>query len=415
VTRKTAGKALDVQAIRADFPILKTLVHGKPLVYLDNAATAQKPSAVIETLVAYYQQMNANVHRGIHALAEAATAAYEGAREKVAAFIGAPSTRGVVFTRGATEAINLVRYAWGRANVRAGDEIVITIMEHHSNLVPWQQLAQEMGATLRYAEIDDEGFLPLDKFERLLSERTKLVAVTHASNVLGTVTPARAIADMAHAVGAKFLLDGAQSVPHLPINVAELGCDFLAFSGHKMVGPTGIGILWADEHILDSMPPFQAGGEMIRKVTIEGTDWNDLPYKFEAGTPNIAGAIGLGAAVDYLQRVGMEAIREHEVALLGHALNAIRETGAVVYGPERAADRSGVVAFNYGDIHPHDIAQVLDAEGIAIRAGHHCCMPLMKRLGVAATARESIYLYNTTEEIDALCAALPKAAALFSR
>jgi len=415
VTRKTGSTGYDVQAVRADFPILKTLVHGKPLVYLDNAATTQKPSAVIETLVNYYQQMNANVHRGIHALAEAATAAYEGARDKVAAFIGAPGTRGVIFTRGATEAINLVRYAWGRANIRAGDEILITIMEHHSNLVPWQQLAQETGATLRYADIDDEGFLPLDNLERLLTERTKLVAVTHASNVLGTITPARAIADMAHAVGARFLLDGAQSVPHLPINVKELGCDFLAFSGHKMLGPTGIGILWADEQILDSMPPFQAGGEMIRKVTIEGTDWNDLPYKFEAGTPNIAGAIGLGAAVDYLQGVGVKAIREHEVGLLDHALQAIRATGAVIYGPGRAADRSGVVAFNYGDIHPHDIAQVLDAEGIAIRAGHHCCMPLMKRLGVAATARASIYLYNTIEEIDALCAALPRAARIFAR
>jgi cysteine desulfurase/selenocysteine lyase len=412
MTRKTA---LDVEAIRRDFPILGTIVHGKPLIYLDNAATSQKPSAVIEALVRYYQEQNANVHRGIHALAEAATAAYEGAREKVAAFIGAPSTRGVVFTRSATEAINLVRYSWGRANVQAGDEILITIMEHHSNLVPWQQLAQETGATLRYADIDENGFLPLDRFERMLSQRTKLVAFTHASNVLGTITPARAIADMAHRAGARVLLDGAQSVPHLRINVRELGCDFFAFSGHKMLGPTGIGALWADEGILDSMPPFNAGGEMIRKVTIEGADWNDLPYKFEAGTPNIAGAVGLGAAIDYLETVGMENIREHEIALAGYAMQAIKATGAVIYGPQQPRDRTGAIAFNYGDIHPHDIAQVLDAEGIAIRAGHHCCMPLMKRLGVTATARASLYFYNTSEEIDALCSALPKAARMFSR
>jgi len=412
MTRKTA---LDVEAIRRDFPILGAIVHGKPLIYLDNAATSQKPSAVIEALVRYYQEQNANVHRGIHALAEAATAAYEGAREKVAAFIGAPSARGVVFTRSATEAINLVRYSWGRANVQAGDEILITIMEHHSNLVPWQQLAQEIGATLRYADIDENGFLPLDRFERMLSQRTKLVAFTHASNVLGTITPARAIADMAHRAGARVLLDGAQSVPHLRINVRELGCDFFAFSGHKMLGPTGIGVLWADEGILDSMPPFNAGGEMIRKVTIEGADWNDLPYKFEAGTPNIAGAIGLGAAIDYLETVGMENIREHEIALAGYAMQAIKATGAVIYGPQQPRDRTGAIAFNYGDIHPHDIAQVLDAEGIAIRAGHHCCMPLMKRLGVTATARASLYFYNTSEEIDALCAALPKAARMFSR
>lgn len=408
-------QALDVEAIRKDFPILSRKVHGKALIYLDNAATSQKPYAVIKALSDYYSQYNANVHRGIHALAEQATAAYEEARRKVAAFIGADDAHCVVFTRSATEAINLVRYSWGRANVKAGDEVVLTVMEHHSNLVPWQQLAQETGAVLKFVDIDEEGYLRLDQLRDFLSPRTKIVAVTHVSNVLGTINPVREIVDMAHRAGALVLLDGAQSVPHMPVDVKELGCDFLAFSGHKMVGPTGIGALWVRREILEKMPPFNAGGEMIRYVKLEGSDWNDLPWKFEAGTPNIADAIGLGAAVDYLQGIGIEAIRAHEMVLTSYALESMSGCGGMVYGPKDVKHRGGVIAFTCGDVHPHDIAQVLDAEGIAIRAGHHCAMPLMKRLGVVATARISLYFYNTRREIDAVKAALPKALAMFRR
>jgi cysteine desulfurase/selenocysteine lyase len=408
-------QAIPVETIRRDFPILARKVHGKDLIYLDNAATSQKPYPVIRALSDYYSGYNANVHRGIHALAEAATAAFEQARRKVAAFIGADDPACVIFTRGATEAINLVRYSWGRANVKAGDEILLTVMEHHSNLVPWQQLAQETGAALKFVDIDDEGCLRMDQYEDLLSERTKLVAVTQASNVLGTINPVREMAEMAHRAGAAFLCDGAQSVPHMPVSVKELGCDILAFSGHKMLGPTGTGAVWIRREILEGMPPFHAGGEMIRHVRLESADWNDLPWRFEAGTPNIAGAIGLGAAVDYLRGIGMEAVRAHEVELTSYALQQMGGCGGTIYGPADVSRRGGVISFTCADVHPHDIAQVLDAEGIAIRAGHHCAMPLMKRLGVVATARVSLYLYNTRAEIDAVKAALPRALAMFRR
>jgi cysteine desulfurase/selenocysteine lyase len=389
-------------------------VDGKPLVYLDSAATSQKPRVVLEALQRYYEEYNANVHRGLYRIAEQATLAYEEARAKVAAFVGGRPEE-LVFTRGTTEAINLVAYAWGDAYVRPGDEILVTEMEHHSNLVPWQLLAQRRGARLRVLRVrPEDGTLDLDSLDQLLTERTRMVAVTHQSNVVGTINPVRHIADRAHAVGAVVLVDGAQSVPHMPVRVDELGCDFLAFSGHKMCGPTGIGALWGRRELLDSMPPFHGGGEMIERVDLERSTYKDPPHRFEAGTPNIADAIALGVAVDFLRSVGMEAVREHEKALVRYALAQLAEVAGVrVYGPTDPERRGGAVAFTLEGVHPHDVAQVLDGEGVCVRAGHHCAQPLHRALGVAATARASVYLYNTPEDVDALVRGLERVRSFF--
>ena len=405
----------DVRKIRADFPILKRQVHGKPLVYLDSAATSQKPKAVIEALVRYYSQTNANIHRGIHALSEEGTALYEGARSAVCRFIGAPKPACVIFTRNATEAINLVSHAWGRRHLRAGDEILLTEMEHHSNLVPWQVLSQAQGAKLKFIPVTGSGTLALEELPRLLSERTKLVSLTLMSNVLGTINPVQEVIQAAHAKGISVFVDGAQGVPHLPVNVLDLNCDFLAFSSHKMLGPTGVGVLYAKEAILEGMDPFLSGGDMIRDVWLDHSIWNDLPWNFEAGTPNIADVIGLGAAVDYLEKIGMDEIRAHEEALTRATLGLLREIeGITLYGPEDPAIRGAAISFNVAGVHPHDLGQLLDDEGIAIRAGHHCCKPLMRKLGVAATARASFYLYNSEEEARQLVQALKKAKEVFN-
>jgi len=402
---------VELEEIRDDFPVLNQHVHGQHLVYLDNAATSQKPRQVIDAVTDYYRRYNANVHRGIHALAERATREYELARQKVARFINAQAPEQVIFTRGTTEGINLVAQSWGRANLKPGDEILLTWMEHHSNLVPWYQVAAATGAVIKRMELNPDGTLAVPA---AMSPRTKLVAVTHASNVLGTINPVRQLADAAHKAGALILVDGAQSVPHLAVDVQALDCDFFAFSGHKMLGPTGSGALYGKRHLLETMPPFLTGGEMIREVTATGFTCNDLPYKFEAGTPAIAEAIGLGAAVDYLHRIGMEKIRRHEIEITQYALDRLREfVEFVIYGPLDAEQRSGLVAFTFGDIHPHDLATFFDQHGIAIRAGHHCAMPLHKKLGLAATARASFYLYNTRDEIDAFIAALAAAKKFF--
>ena len=394
----------DVAAVRRDFPILNREVNGRPLVYLDNAATSQKPRSVIQALVDYYENYNANVHRGAHTLAVEATEAYEGARRRIAAFINAPSPESVIFVRNTTEAINLVAQTWAMATVRRGDRIVVTEMEHHSNLVPWQHVAQQTGAELRLMAIDADYQLDLSDLDELVGPSTRLVAMPHMSNVLGTIVPVREIVEAAHRVGALVLVDGAQSVPHMPVDVQELDCDFLAFSGHKMLGPTGIGVLYVRPEVLEQMEPFLRGGEMVLEVTYETATWNHLPMKFEAGTPNIADAIALGAAVDYLTSLGMENVRQHELELTRYALERFSELEEVItYGPADAARRGGVVSFYMSDVHPHDIGQVLDHSGIAIRAGHHCAMPLVRsRLHVPATARASFYLYNTEAEIDAL-------------
>jgi len=406
---------LDPLALRADFPILAREVRGKPLAYLDNAASTQKPQAVIETLSEFYRTHYANIHRGVHTLSEEATLAYEEARDKVAAFINAPDRSGVIFVRNATEAINLVAYTWGRASVGPGDRVVVTEMEHHSNLVPWQLLTQEVGAELTHVRVTDEGRLDLESLDHLLQGPVKLVAFTHVSNVLGTVNPAREIVARAHAAGARVLVDAAQSVPHLPMDVEALDCDFLAFSGHKMCGPTGVGVLYGRPELLEEMPPFLTGGGMIRRVTRTEATWNDLPWKFEAGTSAIAEAVGLGVAVDYLSAVGMEAVWAHERELTAYALECLAEMPEVrVIGPP-AGERSGVVAFTVEGIHPHDLAQVLDGEGVAIRAGHHCAQPLHARFGLEATARASFYLYNAREEVDRLVEGIKKAQDLFIR
>jgi cysteine desulfurase/selenocysteine lyase len=406
---------LDIAAIRADFPILDQEVHpGKRLVFLDSAASSQKPRQVIEAMRRYYEHDHANVHRGIHVLSERATAAYEGAREKVRAFINARSSREIIFTRNTTEGINLVAHTWGRANLRPGDVVVLSEMEHHSNIVPWQILAEQIGFRLRYIPITDEGLLDLDAYAALLrDEPVKLVSVMHVSNVLGTVNPVKEMIAQAHAAGALFLVDGAQSVPHLAVDVQALDVDFLAFSGHKMAGPTGIGVLYGKRALLEAMPPFLGGGEMIKKVTLEGSTWNDLPHKFEAGTPAIAQAVGLGAAVDYLSGLGMDNILAHEKLVVDYALDRLSEIpGLTLYGPG-PEHRNGVAAFTLQDVHAHDIAQLLDAEGVAVRAGHHCAMPLHKRLGVVATARASFYIYNTRDEVDALVEAIYNARRVF--
>ena len=409
-----ANNGFDVNAVRQDFPILDVQVHGKPLVYLDNAATSQKPQAVIDSLVDYYSRYNANVHRGIYTLSEQATAAYEEARAKVARFINAPSPDCIIFTRNTTEAINLVRYAWGADNVRAGDEILVSEMEHHSNLVPWQLLAREQGAVLHFLRVNNEGRLMLDGLDVLITEKTRLLAVTHVSNVLGTINPVKGIAKKAHKYGALLLVDAAQSVPHMPVDVQELDCDFLAFSGHKMMGPTGVGVLYAKPHLLKSIRPFLGGGSMIRKVMLTESTWADAPQKFEAGTPNIADVIALGAAVDYLSELSMEQVREHERQITQYALDRLREvSGIKLFGPWELDTRGGVVSFDLDGVHPHDIAQILDSEAVAVRAGHHCCQPLMRRFNVPATARASFYAYNTEAEVDALIQGLHKAQRVF--
>src|SRR6476646_4325790 len=415
-TRAVApAAALDPYALRADFPILAQEINGHPLVYLDSASTSQKPSVVIDALDTYYREYNANVHRGIYTIGEEATAAYEAARAKVARFINAPSDREIVFTRNATEAINLVAYSWGRRNIGRGDQIVLTEMEHHANLVPWQLLVQEVDGDLEFIPITDDGVLRLDVFEVLLRLKPKLVAFTQVSNTLGTINPVREMVEMAHAAGALVLVDGAQAVPHLPVDVQELGADFYAFSGHKMLAPIGSGALWARRELLEAMPPFLSGGEMIREVHLRRSDFNDIPWKFEAGTPAVGDAIGFGVAADYLLAIGMDAVREHERTLVTYALETLpREVPDIaIYGPMDPALRGGVIPFNLPGIHPHDVAQVLDRFGIAIRAGHHCTMPLHERLDLAATARASFSVYSTREDIDALAAGLVEVEKLF--
>jgi cysteine desulfurase/selenocysteine lyase len=406
--------SLDVETIRKDFPIFETHAHGKSLVYLDSAATSQKPRQIVDRMVRFYETENANVHRGVYELSEKATGAFEDARAACARFIGARSPRSMIFTRSATEGINLVRYTWARANVAEGDEILVTEMEHHSNLVPWQLLAEEKGARLRHLPIDDDGHLRIDLLEEYVTDRTKIVAVVLMSNVLGTINPVRTIADAAHVVGARVVVDAAQAAPHVPIDVNELDADFLAFSSHKMLGPTGAGALFGREDLLESMPPFHGGGEMIREVYPDHSTWAEIPHKFEAGTPNIAQAVGLGAAIDYLEHLGRDKIREHEKEMAAYAIERLEGFGATVYGPKIVDERGGVAAFNLDEVHPHDLATILDQEGICIRAGHHCAQPLMRRLGVPATARASFYVYNTPDEIDALIGALEKAKGWFA-
>lgn len=408
--------AYDVARIREDFPILQQEHHsGVPLVYLDNAATSQKPASVIEALDRYYREYNANVHRGIHKLSEAATAAYEGARIKARRFINAGNKREVIFTRGTTESINLVAQTWGRANLRAGDVVLTTEMEHHANIVPWQMLAAEKGIRVLYAPITSDGILDMQVFESMLRDNpVRLVAVMYVSNVLGTVNPVAEIVRLAHQHGALVLVDAAQAVPHLAVDVRALDVDFLAFSGHKMCAPTGSGVLYGKRELLEAMPPWMGGGDMISRVTFEGSTWNELPYKFEAGTPSIAEMIGLGVAIDYLMSLGMENVHAHEQAITAYALERMSEVpGLTLYGPE-ASEKGAVAAFTLDNIHAHDIAQVLDMDGIAIRAGHHCAMPLHDRLGLRATARASFYLYNTTDEVDALIASLYKVKKAFT-
>ncbi len=406
---------LDVAKVREDFPILQRRVNGHPLVYLDNAATSQKPRLVLEALVEFYSRTNANIHRGIHTLSEEATALYEGTRQRVAHFIGAGKARTIIFTRNTTEAINLVSHAWGLSHVGAGDEILLTEMEHHSNLVPWQLLAQARGATLRFIPVRDDGHLALEELPRLLGEKTRLVALTLMSNVLGTINPVDVVIRAAHARGIPVLVDGAQGVPHLPVRVEELGCDFLVFSAHKMLGPTGVGVLYAKEHLLEEMEPFLGGGDMIRDVWLDHAVWNDLPWKFEAGTPNIADVIAFGKAIEYLERLGMAEVRLHEQELAGYALERLQEVeGLKIHGPSDPKARGAVISFELNGVHPHDLGQILDEDGIAIRAGHHCCKPLMRKLGVVATARASFYIYNTREELDALVQGIQKAKELFA-
>ncbi|MBI4387140.1 MAG: cysteine desulfurase, partial [Elusimicrobia bacterium] len=394
--------ALDIGKIRRDFPILGRSVHGKPLVYFDNAATTQKPASVIAALKDFYERTNANIHRGIHTLSEEATARVEQTREKAARFIHAPKAHTVVFTRNATEAINLVAYGWGRKFLRAGDEILLTEMEHHSNLVPWQMLAQEKGARLRFVPMMPEGTLNLETVRRTLTPKTKLFSFIAVSNALGTVNPVKELVRTAHDQGALALVDASQWVPHYRTDVLDWNCDFLAFSGHKMLGPTGIGVLYGREELLEAMDPFLGGGDMIREVWLERSTYGELPNKFEAGTPAIAEIVALSPAIDYLETLGFEALAQHERELTGRALEIFRAEGIRTYGLSGVEQRAGVVSFNVGDIHPHDVGQVFDLEGIAIRAGHHCCQPLMRKLQVPGTARASFYLYNTLEEVESL-------------
>jgi cysteine desulfurase/selenocysteine lyase len=408
-----ASVPLDVTAVRADFPILSRSVHGRPLVYLDNAASAQKPRSVIDAEREVYERYYANVHRGVHQLSMQSTDAYESARGKVRGFIGAASTREVVFTRGTTEGINLVASSYGRAHVGAGDEVLVTGLEHHSNIVPWQMLCEEKGARLRVAPIDDDGAVVMEEFERLLGPRTRIAAVSHVSNALGTVSPVRRMTELAHAAGAAVLIDGAQAAPHLAIDVRALDCDFYAFSSHKLYGPTGVGVLYGKQRLLEAMPPYQGGGDMILSVTFEKTTYNELPYKFEAGTPNIAGVIALGAAVDYVSGIGLERIAAHEHDLLEYATERLSAApGLRIIGT--AAGKAAVVSFVLEGVHPHDIGTVLDYEGVAIRTGHHCAQPVMDRFRVPATARVSLAVYNTRHEIDVLVRGLERVRELFA-
>ncbi|MBN8193595.1 cysteine desulfurase [Bacillus sp. NTK074B] len=406
---------MDVKEIRKQFPILDQEVNGHPLVYLDSAATSQKPVSVIEAMNDYYRGYNSNVHRGVHTLGTRATDGYEGAREKVRNFIHASSTQEVIFTRGTTTAINTIAASYGRANLAEGDEIVITHMEHHSNIIPWQQLAKETGATLKYVPLQEDGTIAIEDVKETVTPQTKIVSIMMVSNVLGTMNPIKEMTRIAHENGAVMVVDGAQAAPHMKIDVQDLDCDFFAFSGHKMVGPTGIGVLYGKKKHLNKMEPIEFGGEMIDFVGLQESTWKELPWKFEGGTPIIAGAIGLGAAIDFLEQVGLHNIEEHEHKLAAYALNKMSEVeGMTIYGPNDPGQRAGLVTFNIDDVHPHDVATVLDAEGIAVRAGHHCAQPLMKWLNVSATARASFYLYNTEEDIDKLVAGLVKTKEFFS-
>ena len=407
---------INIESIRNDFPILKRKIHkDKPLIYLDNAATTQKPIQVIDAISNYYLNYNSNIHRAVHELAEEATAAFEATRDKVAKFINVQNREELVFVRGTTEAINLVAYAWGRQNVQKDDIIVTTEYEHHSNIVPWQLLAKEKGAKLEYIGVDDNGELILDQLGGYLDTgRVKLVTFSQMSNVLGTITDSAEIIKKCHEKGVRVLVDAAQSVPHLKVDLQKLDCDFFAFSAHKMLGPTGVGVLWAKKELFESMTPFNGGGDMIREVHKYETTWNDLPYKFEAGTPNIAGVIGFSVAMDYLERIGMGKVREHEIELTKYALDELSQIkGIKLYGPNEIAKRGGVISFNLGDIHPHDLATIIDEDGVAIRSGHHCAQVLMERLDVSATSRASFYIYNTKEEVDVFIKSLNRARELF--
>ena len=405
----------DPVMIRREFPTLEQAVNGRPLVYLDNAATSQKPKVVLDALRAYYEDDNSNVHRGIHELSRRATVAYEESRAKVASWVGANEPSEIVWTRGTTEAINLVSSAWGLDNVGEGDEILISVLEHHSNIIPWQLLARRTGAVIKYIELDEHGRWILDELPHLLTDRTKIVAISHVSNALGTVNPVKRVAAAAHEVGALVLVDGAQGAVHMKVDVKDLGVDYYAFSGHKMCGPTGIGALWARRDLLDSMEPYQGGGEMIHFVGRDESSWATVPHKFEAGTPNIAGAIGMGAAIDFLSEVGMDAIAEHEHKLLGYALERMNKVdGICIYGPQSPDEHSALISFTLGDAHPHDISTILDSEGIAVRAGHHCAQLAMQHFGISATARASIYLYNTESDIDRLIEGLEQVRSIFA-
>jgi len=404
----------DSKKLREDFPILQEVIEGKKLVYLDNAATSQKPKSVLDCERHYYEHLNANVHRGIHTLSERATLEYESVRELVRDFIGASSTREIIYTSGTTASINLVAYSWGRKNVLPGDEIVLSAMEHHSNLVPWQMLAAERQAKLVFIELTQDGEIDLNSLEKAITSKTRLVAVTQMSNVLGCITPIREVSRLAHAKGALVLVDGAQGVPHLQTDVHEMECDFLAFSLHKMLGPTGVGILWAREEILEAMPPFMGGGDMIASVFRDHSTWNELPWKFEAGTPNIAGVIAAGAAFKYLNKLGMENVRKHEIEINKYVLSKFENLSNVtLYGPRNPGARGSTFAFNVHNIHPHDIGQILSEQGVAIRAGHHCCQSLMRDMQISGTARASFYIYNTKEEADVLFEALKEAEKVF--
>jgi cysteine desulfurase / selenocysteine lyase len=412
VTPGPLTEALDVSKIRADFPILKQKIHGKPLVYLDNGATSQKPQSVIDTLNRYYSTENSNIHRGVHCLSERATAAYETARQKIKSFVNARSEQEIIFVRGTTEAINLVAQSYGRTFLKKGDEIIVSAMEHHSNIVPWQMLCEQIGARLRVIPINHDGELVLDEYRRLLGEKTKLVSVTHVSNALGTIVPVKDMVRLAHERSVPVLLDGAQAVPHLKVDVQELGCDFYAFSGHKLFGPTGVGILYGRSELLDAMPPYQGGGDMISLVTFEKTHYNVLPYKFEAGTPHIAGGIGLAAAIDYLAGLDWRQVAAHEHDLLAYATSALSNIdGLRIIGT--AKEKVGVISFVFEHVHAHDVGTILDQEGVAVRAGHHCAMPVMQRFGVPATTRASFALYNTREEIDVLVRGIHRALKVF--
>ena len=406
---------MNAAEIRKQFPILDQEVNGHPLVYLDSAATSQKPQVVIEALEKYYREYNSNVHRGVHTLGTRATDGYEGAREKVRKFINASATEEIIFTKGTTASINLVAASYGRKHIQKGDEIVISLMEHHSNIIPWQQLALQTGATLKYLPLQEDGTISLDDAKEIITPNTKIVSVMHVSNVLGVINPIKELAELAHNNGAVMVVDGAQGAPHIKIDVQDLNCDFYALSGHKMCGPTGIGVLYGKKHLLEEMPPIEFGGEMIDFVDLYDSTWKELPWKFEGGTPIIAGAIGLGAAIDFLESIGLENIEKHEHKLAAYALKRMSEIeGLTIYGPMDASKRAGVITFNLDDVHPHDVATVLDAEGIAVRAGHHCAQPLMRWLKASATARASFYLYNTEDDIDRLVEGLVKTKEYFS-